>query len=218
LPDKNIGIIEFDVFGDFEKFEVFLDSTLQVIQKENIGNLIIDLRRNGGGNSRLGDELFQYISPTSFAQFGKTIVRYSDIVKQFYKAASNREITNPDGIEIYNENAEVIQLRENNLRYNGNVYLLISHSTFSSAASFSWAFKYFKMGTVIGEESGGMAVCFGDVISLRLPNSGLFYGISHKKFYQYGATDDNIHGTLPDHSVEREKALDFAIDLITREK
>jgi len=218
LSDKNTGIIKFDVFGDFDKFKVFLDSTFQVIHKENIRNLIIDHRNNGGGNSRLGDELFQYISPTPFAQFGKVIVKYSDIVKQFYKTAYNREVTSPNEIAIYNENADVIQLRENSLRYKGNVYLLISHSTFSSAASFSWAFKYFKMGTVIGEESGGMAVCFGDVITQSLPNSGLFYGISHKKFYQYGATDDNIHGTLPDHRVAREKALDFAIDLITREK
>lgn len=218
LPDKNIGIIEFNEFTDLDKFKVFLDSTFQVLQKENIENLIIDIRQNGGGSSSLGDEMFQYISPTPFAQFGKTIVKYTDIQKQAYKTTYNREITNPDGIEIYNENAELINLRENTLRYKGNVFLLISHRTFSSAASFSWAFKYFKMGTVIGEESGGMAVCFGDMIPLKLPNTGLFYGCSYKKFYHYGATDDNIHGTLPDYNVKSEKALDFTIDLITREK
>jgi len=218
LPKKNISIIEFNQFTDLDKFKVFLDSTFHVLQKENIENLIIDIRKNGGGNSSLGDELFQYISPVPFAQFGKTIVKYSDIQKQYAKAEYNREVTNPNGIEIYNENMELIKLRENNLRYKGNVYLLISHTTFSSAASFSWAFKYFKMGTVIGEETGGMAVCFGDVISQKLPISGLFYGTSYKKFYQYGATDDNIHGTLPDYEVKAENALDFTIDLITQRK
>jgi hypothetical protein len=216
MPEKNIGIIEFNQFTDMDNFKVFLDSTFQVLQKENIENLIIDIRANGGGNSILGDELFQYISPVPFAQFGKNIVKYSDIQKQYAKAVNNREVTNPNGIETYNENMELIELRENNLRYKGNVYLLISHSTFSSAASFSWAFKYFKMGTVVGEETGGMAVCFGDVISQKLPISGLFYGMSYKKFYQYGATDDNIHGTLPDYEIEAENALDFTIDLITR--
>lgn len=218
LPDKNIGIIEFNQFADMDKFKVFLDSTFQVLQKENIENLIIDIRKNGGGSSSLGDEMFQYISPTSFAQFGKTIVKYSDIQKDVYKAMSNREITNPNGIEIYGENQPLTELRENYLRYKGNVFLLISHRTFSSAASFSWAFKHFKMGTVIGEESGGMAVCFGDVISLSLPDTGLSYGCSYKKFYQYGATDDNIHGTLPDYNVKTEKAMEFAIDLITQRK
>jgi hypothetical protein len=88
----------------------------------------------------------------------------------------------------------------------------------SSAASFSGAFKLFKMGTVIGEESGGMSVSFGDVISLKLPNTGLLYGCSYKKFYKYGATEDSIHGTLPDYNVKSEKALDFTIDLIIREE
>jgi C-terminal processing protease CtpA/Prc len=218
LPDKNIGIIKFDVFDDLDKFKVFLDSTFRVLQNENIGNLIIDLRNNGGGDSKLGDELFQYISPVPFAQFGKVVVRYSDIKKEFYRRYYGREVTNPNGIAVYNENPQLNELIENDLRYKGNVYLLISHSTFSSAASFSWAFKYFKMGTVIGEESGGIAVCFGDVICLNLPNSGLSYCISHKRFYQYGATDENVHGTLPDYNVEAEKALDFVVDLITRKK
>jgi len=218
LPDKNIGIIEFNQFTDLDNFKVFLDSTFQSLQKENIENLIIDIRKNGGGNSSLGDELFQYISPTPFAQFGKTVVKYSDIQKQAYKTIYNQEITNPNGIEIYNENTELIKLRENPLRYKGNIFLLISHSTFSSAASFSWAFKHFRMGTVIGEESGGMAVCFGDVLPLKLPNTELVYVCSFKKFYQYGATDDNIHGTLPDYDVKSEEALDFTIDLIVREK
>ena len=216
LPKKNIGVMEFNQFTDMDKFKIFLDSTFQVLQKENIGNLIIDIRKNGGGDSRMGDELFQYISPVPFAQFGKTIVKYSDILKEFYNTNYNREFTNPNGIEIYNEDMELLELRENPLRYKGNVFLLISHSTFSSAGSFSWAFKYFKMGTVIGEETGGMAVCFGDVINPSLPNSGLLFGVSHKKFYQYGATDDNIHGTLPDYEIQSEKALDFAIDLITK--
>ena len=213
LSDKNIGIIEFNSFKDLNRFKVFLDSTFQVLQKEKIENLIIDLRKNGGGNSRLGDELFQYISPVPFAQYGKTIVKYSDIQKQVYK----QYVANPNGIEIYDD-VKLIELRENNLRYKSNVFVLISHFSFSSAADFSWAFKYFKMGTVIGEESGGIAVGFGDTISQELPNSGILYGISYKKFYNYGATDDNVHGTLPDYYVEADKALDFVIDMITREK
>jgi len=216
LPDKNIGIIEFNECIDLDRFKVFLDSTFQVLQKENIGNLIIDVRKNGGGESSLGEELCQYISPVPFAQYDKTITKYSDILKQYKKTKYNQETTNPNGIEIYN--SEMIKLRENPLRYKGNVFLLISHHTFSAASDFSWNFKYFKMGTIVGEETGGMNVCFGDMISLQLPNTGLFYGISYKKWYSYGATDDDIHGTLPDYNVEAENALDFTIDLITQRK
>ena len=119
LPDKNIGIIEFNQFADLDRFKVFLDSTFQVLRQENIGNLIIDVRKNSGGNSALGDELLQYISPVPFSQYGKTIVKYSDILKQFYKVHSDWEISNPNGVEI-DDAEELIELRENNLRYKGN--------------------------------------------------------------------------------------------------
>jgi len=215
LPDKNIGIIEFNQFNDMNRFKVFLDSTFHVLQKGNIENLIIDLRKNGGGNSGLGDELFQYVSHVPFHQFGKMIVKYSDIQKQHDKMFFNVKYTNPNGIEIQNENPKLIELRENNLRYTGNVFVLISHRTFSSATDFAWAFQYFKMGTVVGEETGGLVVSFGNLLRQNLPNSGILYSISNKKFYSYGTTDDNLHGVIPDYHIEAEKALDFTIDLIT---
>ena len=70
------------------------------------------------------------------------------------------------------------------------------------------------METVIGEETGGWAVSFGNIIPQKLPCTGIGYNISYKKFYHYGATDENTHGTLPDYDVKAENAMDFAIDLI----
>ena len=200
LKDKNTGIIDFRSFSNLDKFKIFLDSTFTIIKKENIGNLIIDIRKNGGGNSVLGNELFQYISPVPFEQFGKVIVKISDT-----------------GIKTYDEE-ELKKLRKNNLRFHGNVYLLISHNTFSSAAVFSWAFNYFKMGKVIGEETGGLNVCYGDIIRISLPHTKLKCTVSFKKFYNYGATDEDIHGTIPDYNVEAEKALDYALKLIEEGK
>ena len=110
LPNKNIGIIEFNACWNLDRFTLFLDSAFKVLQKEDIGNLIIDIRRNGGGDSDLGDELFQYISPVPFAQFGKTIVRYSDKMKQAYKNYGWEPPKNPNGIEVYGEDTELIKL------------------------------------------------------------------------------------------------------------
>ena len=123
-----------------------------------------------------------------------------------------------NGIKTINRGSRMIKLKKNDLRFDGNVYLLISHRTFSSAASFSWAFKYFEMGTVIGEESGGMAVCFGDIIHQQLPYSKINYWVSYKKFYMYGATDENNHGTIPHYIVPSENAMDYTIELIQKQK
>lgn len=215
LPDKNIGIIEFNVSWDLNRFSAFLDSTFRVLQEENIGNLIIDIRTNPGGIQCLNDELFQYISPVPFRQTGKVIARHSDILRELFIMHGETPPSHPNGIQVI-ENTNLTQLRENPLRYTGNVFLLTSHRTFSASAMLSWVFKYLNMGTVIGEETGGLAFGFGASPRMFLPNSGLMYNVSTRQFFLFGATAENNHGTLPDYEIDAEKALDFAIDLIMR--
>ena len=89
--------------------------------------------------------------------------------------------------------------------------------TFSSASSFAWAFRHFGMGTVVGEETGGMSVSFGDILPYRLPVSGLVCTVSWKRFWLYGADENDIHGTLPHYAVPQEEALDKALELIGKE-
>lgn len=223
--ERDYGIIHFRSFNHLERFKRFLKTVFTVMKEENVGHLIIDIRKNYGGDSSLGDELFQYISHVPFRQFGKVIVKTSERQKEYYikhYAAdwSKKELRNfkkrKNGISTFDSD-KLKELEKNDLRYHGKVYLLISHNTFSSAASFSWAFKYFKMGTVIGEETGGMAVSFGDVIYVQLPHSKLNCSVSHKKFYLYGASEDDIHGTLADYEVEEDRALDYALQLIEKD-
>ncbi len=214
LPDSSIAIITLYYFPK-DKWDPGLDSVFRVLRKQKIRDLIIDIRNNGGGNSAKGDYFFQYISKVPFRQFGTTTVRTSRKQIEFHKSFYNMIDTTPIGIKHW-PSAVPEPLRKTEYKFKkGNVYLLTSNNTYSSADSFSWAFKYFKMGTIVGEETGGMAVCFGDVIMQTLLNTKLDLGISHKKFYNYGATDkDSSHGTIPDFDVPSEKALDYTIKLI----
>lgn len=212
LENSKAAVMDFRNFNNPGKMKAFADSMFVTLREKGIKNLIIDLRNNGGGNSAVGDVLLRYISPKPFQQMGKTLVRITPTTARLIKG----ELTVP-GWHFYNAEAEhkLIQpLTKEEGHYEGNVYLLISHHTFSSAGSFAWAFKQFGMGTVIGEESGGMNVCSGDILSYRLPVSGLYCTISFKRFWQYGANENDIHGTLPDHQVPQEEALDAALKLI----
>lgn len=74
------------------------------------------------------------------------------------------------------------------------------------------------MGTVIGEESGGMGVCFGEVLYFHLPNSKLRCNVSYKKIYQYGATEKDNHGTLPHYNIPEEDALQWTLDNLIDKK
>jgi hypothetical protein len=226
----SIGYINFLSFRNFSEFKVFSDSVFNILQEKRIKNLIIDIRYNGGGSSKLGDELFQYISTVPFQQWGQVTVKYSRERHDFYKyhvreyflpdisdSALNVLVGNKPYGSLETEPAgSLIQLRNNPLRFTGHVYLLTSNFTFSSAASFAWTFKFFKMGIVVGEETGEPVVNFGDIIYQFLPNTGLQYSVSHKKFYQYGATDNDFHGTIPDIIVPEQDALTSTIGLIMK--
>lgn len=212
MESQSTAIMEFNAFTDLKQFKQFTDSIFNILKQKQIQHLIIDLRSNGGGDSNLGDELLQYISPVPFKQFGKQIIRYSDLQKQLALALFSKDFRDiPNGIKVEKETDELIPLRNNPLRYQGKVYLLISHTTFSSATSLSWAFKNFNMGTTIGEETGGLSVCFGDIVIFKLPYSQLNSTISFARMYMYKATEKDIHGTLPDILIPANEALEYTL-------
>lgn len=208
---RNVAVMDFRSFKDIPKMEQFADSMFRELRNNDIGNLIIDIRNNGGGNSGVGDVLLRYISPEPFVQMDRSLVR----ITPFTRKLMGRE--DRDLCFIFNEvsPSSYKQPRtQDEGHYNGNVYLLISNKTFSSAGSFAWAFKECGVGKVLGEETGGMNVCFGDVLGYKLPVSGLICSISYKRFWQFRADENNIRGTLPDIEVPASAALDKALEII----
>lgn len=207
----DVAIMDFRQFTDVERMEHFADSMFAELKAKNIDNLIIDIRNNGGGNSMVGDILLRYISPEPFIQMDKALVRITPTTVKL--------IGEPDVQPLYifaeTDPTGYIQPRTaDEGHYTGNVYLLTSNHTFSSAGSFAWTFKECGVGTVIGEETGGMNVCFGDILMYRMPVSQIPASISFKRFWQLRADENDIHGTLPDIEVPAADALATTLQLI----
>ncbi len=218
----NIGYLEFNSFNNLDKFKIFLDSTFSSMNAENVDDLIIDIRKNGGGSSSLGEELMQYISKTDFRMFDSCMIKISN------ELINKGEINWIDSTKrkigtIYNSSdSSKTKLRDNPLRFNGQSYLLIGGNTFSSATDFASVFQCYNVGKIIGTETGGLTACFGDVYSFELPNTKLDMGVSWKKFFN-ACGNDNRRGVIPDFKVENsfeddqkgvDKVLEFTIDLI----
>lgn len=211
----NVAIMDFNEFSDQERMGHFADSMFRDLRERNIGNLIIDLRQNGGGNSNVGDTLLRYISPIPFDQFDKSLVRITPLSARMRR---NANIT--PGLYFFEaDTADYINPRSpEEGHYAGRVYLLTSNYTFSSASAFSWTFKEAGCGTVVGEETGGMNVAYGDILSYRMPVSRLRASVSFKRFWQFRANENDIHGTLPDVAVPSSAALDEALRLARKRR
>ncbi len=213
--ENNVAVMDFRHFENIEGMKIFADSMFRTLRNEGIGNLIIDVRRNGGGNSRVGDILLRYISPIPFTQMDRSLIRITPTTQRL---RGNNDIPAQFTFYDIDEGHYLKPLTKEEGHYDGNVYLLTSNKTFSSAGSFSWAFKETGAGTVIGEETGGMNVCFGDILGYNLPVSGLYCTISYKRFWQFRADENDIHGTLPDIAVPADKAMDEVMKLVKKHK
>ena len=210
---NDVAIMDFRRFNNQKKMEQFADSMFSDLKKRNISNLIIDIRENGGGQSLVGDILLRYISNEPFLQMDKAFVKITPLTAKLIDEGGITPM-------IYFHEAKpsdfIKPRKPEEGHYNGNVFLLTSNNTFSSASSFAWAFKECDMGKVIGEETGGMNVCYGDILPYELPISKLKCYISFKRFWQLRADENDIHGTLPDIAVPSAVALEEAMKQIKK--
>ncbi len=192
----------------------FLKDMFSDIKKKHIRDLVIDIRDNGGGDSGVGDEIFQYISRRKFRQFDRMDVKISTPAKRKEDYYSRYDNGTVQSFVIKNK-----RLRKNRYRFNGDVYLLTDNGTFSSGNSFACAFRYYDMGMIVGEKCGEPVADFGDYISGHLPNTDFYYGVSHKMFLLVGATEDDVNTfVLPDVEVSSARALDEALKIIAEKR
>ena len=198
----------------------FLSDMFAKAKADGVRYLIIDNRYNTGGTSEAGDELCRYLTDQPFVSVSKVVVPFSEPIRTLEREYLDGVMPPRDTIVTKTfDPATWYQPYGPDKRFNGDVYLLNSYLTFSAAADFASQFAYFKMGTIIGEETGGMTVSSGDIISLKLPNSGMSVILPFKLFCNIGA-DENapVQGVKPDIEVVSSVALDRALDLIQKGK
>ena len=210
-PD--IAYIGFFDCHDLKNYEKFFQSVFSKMKSTQTGHLIIDIRGNGGGHTRIGAELMQYIFNQPFREADSIRVKVS---RELIATGKVDEQLKPDQKVVgqtYTLISEPYPLRENPIRFTGKTWLLTDHATFSAAQVFASSYKCYGNGTIIGEETGGVTVSFGDVHFFTLPNTGLTLMTSWKEAFSACGKDDK-HGVLPDYSIKSNKALEFTIDLI----
>lgn len=195
-----------------EGFKEFAAQMFDSINNAHGKHLIIDIRRNPGGNSLTGDEICRYISNKPFSGFSGSQAKISLTMCKFYK----QKYTSDNILEYWGTEKDLTSPYPAEKRFKGKVYLLQSHHTFSSANNFAATFKQYVPGIIIGDETGGANISTGDVITANLPNTDLRIILPWKIFYEAGSKPgDEIHGNTPHISIPADNALEKALQLVT---
>jgi hypothetical protein len=119
------------------------------------------------------------------------------------------------------EHSKSYLIDETSDRFQGKVYLLISHETNSAGVYMAGLFRDSDLGTIVGQETGGRVYMSSDMMPVFLPNSNLIYMVPVSKFIV--SNDNPDQGIVPDVTVgftpedyvnHRDKDIERVIELI----
>ncbi|TDL31129.1 hypothetical protein E2R51_15165 [Jeotgalibacillus sp. S-D1] len=189
--DGKTAFFTFDEFDDIHtenKLEDTIDQLFSDIKQQGTANLIIDMRNNLGGNSKYGDQLLKYISDKDFSQMTSSVMKVSDTSRQEimnyipafirwmhlqYVIPMLRPLYTQELGSTFTIDFDMISPYPKSERFNGDVTLLISERTMSSASLFAGTFRELQIGAIEGTATGGYPEHYGNVSSIYLSESGM---------------------------------------------
>lgn len=222
-------------------FKDYLNKTFKTITENKTQNLIIDIRKNEGGNQGMEDYLLSHLIDKPYTKYSYVEIpsfTYSFLEYTDYKNESSiikQELEedfylNKDGRYLNKEGHYAGALPKPN-NFKGKIFILINGLTFSGGSEFAALAKNYTDAIFIGEETGGgyYGNTSGNFLKFTLPNSQLTGRIPLCKFV-VETKDFNIpfgRGVIPNYKVEQtyeeyitgiDSQLEYTLNLISNGK
>ena len=216
-------------FGSKAAYENYIRKFFK--KHHNKKYLIIDLRDNDGGDAERAIFILKFLITEDFKivngftqKISKEYKRYGRYLiwkmlyqrniprilwwlplykKTSYRTHLNQVFKATSGETIHTTEEQLMKTPvDSEYRFKGKVFLLVSRRTFSSGVLFASIFREYKVGTIIGEETGGV---------LDHSSNPLFFELSNSKFRAvipvafldlFG--ENNSRGLVPDIEVKYE--------------
>jgi C-terminal processing protease CtpA/Prc len=151
-----------------------IDGIFDQIKKDDLKYLFIDVSKNGGGNSAVGNVLIDYFYDKSYGTYRcnwKKSEDYLKLLKSWGGQPGDQYSNTPDG-EILHFSSDTVDAAVNPHRFKGKVFVVIGNGTFSSAIMFATLVKDNHIATLAGEiPANGHPNHFGEMYNTQLPNT-----------------------------------------------
>lgn len=226
IQDNSVGYLKIENSITWRlkniKFKEFLANSFAELRTKNIKNLIIDLRRNGGGDMEIGFELSRYLAQKNLTPYAESrrlirnVTAQKDIAK--YLETYSKELKS--GIEnglpstsykkfdeqyfevIGKENYPQIMPYENN--FQGKTFIISDSSNASATFQFLNYAQENKLAKIVGQATGGnkQGINGGNYFFLNLPNSRIEIDIP--VYFASPLQPQKDESVIPDISVKRQ--------------
>lgn len=168
-------------------FKHFVWELIDSLNKNNVENLIIDLRNNSGGNTTLGKQLIYFLTDKDtikgFSDFAFTSEMYKkyfrkeylDLEKLYPEGVPQRELVPTNSgenlfLEIKNSSSKYF-IQKNRPIFRGKIYILANYGTGSAAAMLTTLIQDNGIGTVIGTSVGNNPIGATTYTPMKLPKT-----------------------------------------------
>jgi hypothetical protein len=205
----NAGIMAVNTFEDGYRLHKFYRRSFKTMRKNNISNLVIDIRNNGGGKVNHFTLLARYLRKTPFKVADTAFALHKGFgsYRKYFQATFLNGIAltlftsrKKDGLYHFNywEKHRFTPKKKN--FYSGNVYVLINGPTFSAGTLFAHCMKGQDNVLLLGEEAGGGN--YGNnglmIPNVTLPNTGMRVRMPLFRLVQYNHGPKDGRGVMPD--------------------
>lgn len=206
---KNTAVMTLNTFDGGSNLNGFIRRSFRLIKEQNAGNLIIDIRSNGGGKVNNYAKLATYLRSEKFrvADSAYAIRKgFAGYGKYFSQSFLNTlalgifTTKQKDGLYHFNYWENHWFKPKKHDFFHGNVYLIISGPTFSASTLFAHTMQRQPNVTLLGEETGG-----GDhgnnglmIPYITLPNTKMKVRMPIFRVIQFEHGIKDGRGVIPD--------------------
>jgi hypothetical protein len=207
----NVAYLNPGAFGGAEpnsesQFKAFIDSVFADMKARKSHNLIIDLRNNPGGHNAYSDYLVSYFATKPFRWYSNFSLKSSKILKEHTRLQSDTTdhyskaiLAAKDG-EVFKYQFQSCNPVASSKRFIGNIYVLTNRQTYSMAAVTAALIQDYKLGKIVGEETGDPPTLYASQFSYTLPKTGIVVKVP-KGYIVRPNGDKKIAGVMPDINI-----------------
>ncbi|MBP7480773.1 MAG: S41 family peptidase [Spirochaetaceae bacterium] len=191
---SSLGIFTLTTCNLNDEYRKVLADFFKEVNDKSIENIAVDLRGNGGGNSGVANAFLQYINVDMYNSWDSA-VRFGPVLWK-------------------NKNVVIKNIKKDN-PFSGSLYVLTDVYSYSSAMDFAMLIKDNNLGLVLGEASGNSPDSYGDNLYFQMPNSKLYFSVSHKKWYRINKEKAGLP-IEPDYECASADAVETLYKIISK--
>jgi len=190
----SLGVLTLDACHVNDTYRRALPGFFEAVHDKKVRRIAVDVRHNGGGDSRVLDEFLRYVDVDSYES-------YSGEVRESADSLAQRRSGGQPGYHRYGRTKKTNEKRTGIPLFDGKLYVLTSNATFSSANWFAVVLQDDRLAEVVGEATGNAPSCYGDILTFTLPESCYSFTLSFKKWIRPDPSKDPADRLVPDHVI-----------------